>query len=365
MQEKSENSFLYLMKFIACCMVIVMHTRFPEPFGAYADSFCKVAVPFFFALSGRFLLQDKENSEKYAVLRETEEIRERMKKRLKKAAFITLRVYLLYLAFSLLYHLYNKDTFATWFTTKFNFEEAKIFLLFNSGKFIYDGSYIYDHLWYMFALIYVYLLIFIFAPVLRKWYRGLIVLLFLGLFAANLLQNYYPIRPFGISIKTWYVVRNWLFIGLPYVLLGVLFGDFVCEKRDKYGDDFRLFINRFKIPAVIILAAGIISGLLEVYRFGEKQSYFGSLLITVSILFLSETGITAKGLLPEIGKKYSGSIYYYHILAMAILDNLAYRGYLPYASGYLRAPVMVVIMVAIFGIIPICKERVYEKRRVS
>ena len=53
-----ENKFLYLVNFIACMLVIVIHTRFPGNFGTAMDAVSRIAVPYFFALSGRFLLRD-------------------------------------------------------------------------------------------------------------------------------------------------------------------------------------------------------------------------------------------------------------------------------------------------------------------
>ncbi len=147
-----------------------------------------------------------------------------MAKSLKKLLTATGIVYLSYTVFSLIYHLtiFRVDV-KTWFFSKYNPVEALWFLLFNSGRFVYDGSFTFDHMWFLFALIYVYGLIYIFAPVLRKWYKTLIAVLLFFLYFGEALQTYYPIRPFGLNICTWYVMRNWLFVGMPFVLLGISF----------------------------------------------------------------------------------------------------------------------------------------------
>ena len=83
----NQNRFLYTVKLIACLAVITIHAKFPDPFGDYVAALARFAVPFFFAVSGRYLLSGADTSG---------EIRSRASRSLKKTLKITVIVYLIY-----------------------------------------------------------------------------------------------------------------------------------------------------------------------------------------------------------------------------------------------------------------------------
>lgn len=339
------NTFLYLIKFIASMCVIAIHTRFSGVFGDIVDATSRFAVPFFFAVSGRFLIP-------YSMTK-TPDIRHKVGKSLVKTLKVTIVVYLVYSIYSLIYHLCIGESFLGWFSSKYNLSEARWFFFFNSGKFIYDGSFTFDHMWYLFALIYVYGLIYIFAPVLRKWYKALIGILLFFLFFGQLLQNYYPIRPFGISICTWYVMRNWLFVGMPFVLLGILFSDYVAGKKETLSEaEYKSLTEKWALFGKVVIFAGLISGVIEFIIFGKKEVYFGSLLIVIGILFLSESGISGGRYLWKIGKEGSSNIYFYHVLLISLIDQLSNMGYIPVISMSVKPVLIMVICILFIWFIP-------------
>ena len=91
--KSRENLFLYAVKFIAAMAVIVIHTRFPGKAGEAIDAIARFAVPFFFALSGRYLLKADEET--------AADIRKRTGRSLKKLLIVTGIVYAGYTVFSL------------------------------------------------------------------------------------------------------------------------------------------------------------------------------------------------------------------------------------------------------------------------
>ena len=312
-----DNQFIYGMKFIACLFVITIHAPFPGLFGEIIGCIARFAVPFFFAVSGRYLLGDSDPD----VISDADDIRRRTHRALIKLLRITGIVYCIYLSFSLLVHLFKGYSFIDWLSEKFNAFEAMNFVLFNSGRFVYDWSYTFDHMWYLFALIYVYVLIYIFARVLRSWLKPLVIILLGVLFFCELLQTYYPVRLFDISISTWYVVRNWLFIGIPFVLSGIWFGNFVSRKKRELGsNEARFFFDKLKKAAYIAIIVGIICSFVEHWLIDSKEVYLGSVFIVAGLLFLSETGFSEKFPFSEAGKIASGNIYFYHVLILTLID---------------------------------------------
>ena len=317
MDKAKDNKLIYAARFIACLFVITIHARIPGIIGTFVLSVSRFAVPFFFAVSGRFFLYDHGN----APVTDVSEIRKKTKRALVRLLKITGIVYLVHLAFSFCFHMAKGYSVPEYLASKFNLFETCNFLLFNSGRFVYDGSYVFDHMWFLFALIYVYALIYIFAPVLRKWYKALIGILLALLFFGELLQTYYPVKLFGIGISTWYVMRNWLFVGMPFVLLGILFADSFEEKRNRLKDEeYDRYMQKYKLPSIICIVVGMVLSAAEYQIFGKKDVFIGSLLIVIGIFILAETLNTGFGGLWKFGKTISGNIYYYHVMIIAILD---------------------------------------------
>ncbi len=343
--NQNVNRFIYSVKLIAALFVITIHAPFQGLFGDVVQSISKFAVPFFFAASGRFLLLQRDGT----MAKDTSEIRQVVLGRLKKLLKATGFVYMVYLAYSFMWNLYMGISISEWFHSKFNSFEARNFFLFNSGKFIYDPSYTFDHMWYLFALIYVYALIIIFAPVLRKWYKGLIAILLFFLYFGEALQTYYPIRPFGIGISTWYVMRNWLFVGMPFVLIGVLFADYVNDTSVKDKD--------YTLLAFGLIIAGIISSFIELHVFGPKDVFLGSLLIVTGLLFASQQYESFGRFLWILGKEASSNIYYYHVLVIAVMDLLIGMKVIPSVNYGLRPLIVITVCFLLFGIIPLIYRR--------
>lgn len=361
MERSNDNGFIYTIKFIACLFVITIHAPFPGTFGDVVFALSRFAVPFFFAISGRFLLVKRDGS--YAG--NTTEIRKFTKDRLIKLLKITAIVYACYLIFSLCYFLSKGWTFGYWLHDKFNAYETRTFFLFNSGRYIYDESYVFDHLWYLFALIYVYILIIIFAPVLRKWYKWLIVLLLGLLFFGEILQTVYPIRPFDISISTWYILRNWLFVGMPFVLIGIVFADSTLKRKNDLGEDnYKEKVKALLPRNLLMLVLGCALSIIEKFVFGSKEVYIGSVIMVLALLKISECGINSTSALNFLGKRASSLIYFYHVMIISTLDILSQNGIIPSYTMWQKPILVMVLAILIFGVIPILidKVRVNEQK---
>ena len=136
MSKNSDNSFIYTIKFIACLFVITIHAPFDGVIGDVVFALSRFAVPFFFVISGRFLLVNRDGS--YA--ESTQEIRAFTGKRLLALLKVTAIVYTTYLIYSLCFFLPRGWTFSYWLHDKFNAFETRTFFLFTSGRYIYDES---------------------------------------------------------------------------------------------------------------------------------------------------------------------------------------------------------------------------------
>ncbi len=297
-----ENRFLNTLKGAACLLVVCIHCRFPGAFGELVQAQARVAVPFFFVVSGIFL-PGKDPS--------PAQIRSRTGRALRRLLPQTALVWTVYTVYSFVWQALHGMSVTQLLQEKIAPQEIKVFLLFQSGRLVWDPAYGFDHMWYLFALITVLAFLWAFAPILRKIRVPVCVILLSGLYFGMLLQVVYPIRPFGISIRTWYVCRNWLLMGIPFVLLGHILSQ--EEIPDHGGKTDRI--------AAAAAAGGALLTALEYARFGIKEIYAGTLftLIGLTVLALRHP-LREVRLLRRIGKEGSAQIYYWHVLVLSLVD---------------------------------------------
>lgn len=332
------------IKALACILVILIHCKFPSAFGDVFEALARFGVPMFFAIAGVYLA--KASDDTYA-------LRQKLFRKLLRTVKITFKIWVIYTLYSFIYAMSVNYGFDAWFHEKFNLFEFSRLILFNSGKFIYDFTYAFDHMWYLFALIYVYGLCYIFAPFMRILKVPLTVILLAFLYFGEFLQIYYPIRPFGISVSVWYVIRNWLFVGIPFTCLGYMINN---DNRIK---DIR---HPYKI-SFILTCAGIFMTFIEYLKWGSVEVYFGSTLIVIGLLI---AGICSgdKGRLDDqkkegllsftlsfTGKNLSSDIYYYHVMFISLFGYIIDRVY-PDAYGntlfmYFRPIIVITITILI------------------
>lgn len=332
--SKADNSFFYMVKGVACILVIFIHCIFPGILGKDIQALSRFSVLYFFVISGRYLLSGIPSDASPSI------IRKRMALKIRHMLAVTLGLTALYNIYSIIVAVIYGYGVKDLVTQKYNLHELWLLLMFNSGKIIYDYTYDIDHLWYLYAVLYVFVLIYIFAGVAKKW-SGFLTFFFTGmLFFAELLQLYYPIRPFDISIRTWYVVRNWLFEGIPFIMGGVWLDTAVNDNRDsKASNMVRRIVDscstganahRNRLLLYVLIALGAAMSILEYRRFGEMTVYLGSVVIICAIMLLGEAygkpGSNFKAISPlcHLGKDLSASVYYYHIMIISIISRSLY-----------------------------------------
>jgi hypothetical protein len=347
------------IKAVACIFVILIHSKFPGTMGDICEALARFGVPMFFAIAGTYLLRERKSPEmdfvksldkeidgdsnyhsesvQNASQMDVANIRKDMSRKLKKTGIITAKIWILYTVYSFIYAMTVNFGVAEWFKEKFNTFEFSRLILFNSGKFIYDFTYAFDHMWYLFALIYVYGLCLIFAPILRKSAKFISVVLMMFLFFGEWLQLFYPIRPFGISVSVWYTIRNWLFVGIPFTMLGFWFKE----------SGIAVKLKNAKMVGICLAVAGVISILVEFNIFGNVEVYFGSLLTVIGLLLIMGSDAGKQTRFSDFGDKLSSGIYYMHVLVISlfgwIIDRTIPDAYASAAFMYLR-PVIIIIL---------------------
>ena len=298
-------------------MIVFIHAVFPGTFGQAVQAAARYAVPLFFAMSGYFYTDGAEP--------DRERIRRRAVQRLRRLVPLTACIWSVYTAYACLIRVMNGGTPVSLLQEKFAPAEILRFLVFNAGRVVYDPEYTYDHMWYLFAMAYVYIFMYLAAGSMKRLYRPLCLFLMAALCAGSALQVLRPFSLFGISIRTWYVLRNWLLEGIPFFLAG-----YGIRRIAEQGDTDRVFPG----PPAVYAAATAAAFCLQPVEFsltGTREIYFASIPAAVlTVITASKDGGIGIMFLEYAGRRLASKVYYWHVLVYSLFTRC-------FAFFYLRA----------------------------
>ena len=205
-KASNTNYCILFFEILACIFIVFLHIKFPSLFGEIVEMFARFGVPFFFMVSGYFLISSSGIDAKL--------LRTKIKRKLIHLLIILLFGSILYFILDIYT---SRSNLSTYFANLFNVKSLLVLVLFNEPLF---GG----HLWFILALIYSYLFILIFPNLFIKTKIALYLissLLFLNIIV-NVITYQLEHSIFGIPISHYWFYRNWFAEGLPFVALGVL-----------------------------------------------------------------------------------------------------------------------------------------------
>lgn len=272
------------------CAVLVVFIHVPAPYQTTILPITRCAVPLFFMISGYFLYSEDGKLTKKLV------------SGMKKMLFILIWSTLLFAAVKIIFACRNNE----WDIIAYS--QIADFVLFNENPFGF-------HLWYLSAYLYVLVAIWIIQHY-HLWkiaFTGIPILLLV-----DVTMGKYSLLLWGREFPVIWV-RNWLFVGLPYFLIGVWI--------KKYLD------NIHNIKPILTVSGGvltILTSLLE-NRFltgismnATRDHYISTTFMSIFV-FLTALLIQQRkpNLLSEIGRVDSLYIYILHPLAIIFFATLA------------------------------------------
>ena len=285
----TRNKGLDILRIICALMIVFIHTNNQS---IYIRSICRIAVPIFFMISG--YLYDSHKSLKKQIVRV-----------LKILLIATASYFVIY------FLLYGRNLeYAVELLDKFRNYGFINIVLFNVNP-------IFNRLWYLSAYLLVLLFMSIIGNRLKQEHKAalIIVLPVIGL----MLGTYSPLI-FGQRLPTYYC-RNWLFVGIPYFLLGQ-------QLKGRSQDKGRISLA---IASLLFL-------LLEVYIYqymGIKQKaeyYLFTPLLAIAVFnyFVSlKTNQKTLLFLSRLGREDSLNIYLNHKLIEIFSDFISYVSIYP------------------------------------
>lgn len=288
--SKKENSALYMIEGIACILVVFIHFPIPGNIGRLLVSVARIAVPIFFMVSGYYLAVSDCNEAC-------------IKRRIHKLLKSTVNWSAIYIIAGWLLSGLN---FIEWIKKCFSLGNAVKLAVLNEPSF---GS----SLWFVYALLYCYIAIYFVNKSNKQHKRRLEQIIPLLVLIAYVLQIMGQKCNIEVLTKV-SLFRNWLFLGLPFFSLGMVF--FRFKKTIK---NIPNYVN------VLFLAGGGILLLIEVFLLHlNLEVYFGTIIL-VSGLFsiaVKYESVKLPSVFGYIGKNLSANIYYLHVLIGQILIRL-------------------------------------------
>ncbi len=189
------NGGLDILKLLCAFLVICIHCPFPGIVGSAVTPLTRIAVPIFFMITGYYYSHTKSQN--------------RTVRQIKKILKLLLLSLPLYCVFSFVTAYASGTSLSSFLSDLIAPSSVFRFLCLNEPPF---GG----HLWYLCAILYVLVLLFFFE---KKWDRRKLYPLVPFLLLTDLVFGKYSLLILGFSVPVPYV-RNFLFVGLPYFLIG-------------------------------------------------------------------------------------------------------------------------------------------------
>lgn len=284
--EKSYNYCLDFIKGFVCIFVVWAHCEFPGRLGIAIQAVIRFSVPFFFMVSGYFC---------YKPLSENVQL-SRLKKKICHLLKITIVASLFYLIFQLIQQ-------CIWHDIDFSISMSKIINLFVFNcPLIVAGQY-----WFLLSLIYAYLLYALFEKL--GWRK------FAYIFSAIMFVVYIVLAQglhlYGVKVPNMYY-RNFLVEAFPFFM----FGHWINEHKDRLKISNRTLYLIFGISTLLCFVERYIMG----RDFGVNIVTFPQ--IFALFLYAINNPNRHKGVMQEIGKRFSLYVYVIHPFVWHIFERV-------------------------------------------
>ena len=279
------NKLLDQIRLIAAFMVILIHAPLPGVIGQLFEAVSRVAVPWFFMVSGYYALGKSK---------------EQLLKSARKTVVLLLWSTGLYFIWGILWSLY-KGTTMTYLAQSFSVRTLVETVVFNNGSLL-------GHLWFLLALLYCYLLYALFLRKMSLPVQGCVsAVLYIGFFVVREI-----LKMNGVSDPVYYL-RNFLFVGIPFFLLGGI----VNRNKER-------FLHGSTSLLAVLVCAGTAAAIVERFYMGCCDVYIGTGVAAVALFAIAQRpGIPTANVLADVGEKYAGDIYIFHSLIISVLNAVA------------------------------------------
>lgn len=255
MNKSHRNQAIECCRLLAAIGVVFIHVLFPGQLGSMVNCLAKLAVPFFFAISGYYSFNADVS-------------------RLRNRTRTILKLYVLAVILSLSWGFFREIVIRgisplPWLMRTMTLHNvACMFLL--QTDFLGGG-----HLWYLLSLMLCYVVLQGYVLWKGKDYRDLY--LFSGIMLTICLITESFTSATGIAVSN-YLYRNTLLLGLPLFTLGLSLGQYQEKLRSTY--------NLTPKSLLILFCLGVVVSVLQWMPFGELELPIGTLIQIFALMLL-------------------------------------------------------------------------------
>ena len=309
------------LRIICAFCVICIHSDLSGTIGYLVIPICRVAVPIFLLISGFFYSSKKPKKDK--------------KRQIVKIFKLIIVANILFFIFSICKAIYIGNLME-YLQQVFNYKSILKFIFLNESPF-------YGHLWYLNALLYT--LVFVYfidkTKFRYKVYKLIPILLLcdlvFGKYSLVILQKEIPFL----------FVRNFIFVGIPYFLLGKYIG----EKKEKLR---KISVHKLFVCFWIFIATTIIEKTILNYfeKNAVRDHYISTsfLAVTFFLMVINAKQLHRNNILVILGKNYSLWIYIIHPIIIELLEKIFNNNiYINYIIPFITLLISIII-------IAICKK---------
>lgn len=292
MNSHMRNYRLDLYKLIAANCIIAIHCPIiGNRVYLILSSIARYAVPFFFISAGYFACD-------FAF--------DQVLKQIKKLFGLTIFIELIYFAWMFLRININQLDMGQYLTKILSWKNWLLLITVNQTQ-------IAGHAWFLLALIYCYIVWLFLRKIIQSTFSY--VLISFGLIAVNLfVEILLPCIDINIPIA---YIRNWLFVGLPYFIMGIV----IKTNYEKVKNQWRLY----KQAALILFAIANILVVTQSLTMGSKEIYVGTTLVA-AFYFLNAIECDTIHLPILRYDKMSLNIYLFHPIILGVIEWFNIKG---------------------------------------
>ena len=317
------------MKAICAFLIVCIHVPFPGTLGAYFTTLTRIAVPIFFMITGYFYSDVVKRGGEYS--------------QIKKILRLVIEANLIYLLWDCFYAVLSEKSIS--FESVFSIKNLLKFLLLNESPFS-------GHLWYLGAILYVLIIVLIIDKLdCRKILYYLTPLLLLG----DLIVGKYSMVILGRELP-YILVRNFLFVGIPYFCIGFLIRNGIGRRIEKKA--LGCLIVAFSLTSILERFL-----LVSIGMNATRDHYISTTFLAVTVFLFALKCDGYEGFLSAIGRKHSTWLYVLHPIFITCLGAVSNKVGIYGVYKYI-APIIVYIATLVFlVIIEECMYRIVKRRR--
>lgn len=342
----TRNNNIDSLKSICAFLIVCIHVPFPGEIGSYITALSRIAVPIFFMITGYFYSDVVKKG--------------RTARQIKKIFVLMVEANLVYFVWKWFYTAVTSNV--AFISSTFTVKNLLRFVFFNDSP-------LNGHLWYLGAILYV-LIITAIANKLRitkvlYWLTPVLLILdlVLGKYSLVLFNREFP----------YVLVRNFLFVGIPYFCIGRMIREGVGQKINKNTTVLLIFIFSLTTctERFILVSADmnptrdhyISTTFLAIVMFlFALKCGSGKEPINLDKNIVGGGGYWLTDLLAIIGRKYSTWLYIFHPIFItcigAVMNKIGLYGVYKYV-----APLVIYVVTIAFLLVVDRMRRIVLRRR--